>query len=88
MTETIEPMVLDDAEKQQFAQQLVVQARESEIDLVGTGGRVVRAGRHGAHWAEVREPSGFLRWSSGLVVGGFPGGVSARPHDGVVWRTT
>jgi len=49
MTETIEPMVLDDAEKQQFAQQLVVQARESEIDLVGTGGRVVRTGRHGAH---------------------------------------
>ena len=38
VAETIEPMVLDDAEKKQLAQQLVTQAREAGIDLVGPGG--------------------------------------------------
>ncbi|GIG30841.1 IS256 family transposase [Cellulomonas marina] len=38
MTETIEPMVLDDEEKKELAQRLVAQAREAGIDLVGPDG--------------------------------------------------
>src|SRR5665647_3172532 len=38
MTETIEPMALDDAEKKQFARQMVAQARESGVGLVGPDG--------------------------------------------------
>ncbi len=38
MTETIEPMVLDEADKARLAQQLVAQARSAGIDLVGPDG--------------------------------------------------
>jgi putative transposase len=38
MTETIEPVVLDDVERQRLAQRLVDQAREQGVDLVGPGG--------------------------------------------------
>lgn len=38
MTETIEPVELDDDEKQQIAQRLVDQAKEQGVDLVGPGG--------------------------------------------------
>jgi len=38
MTETIEPMVLDEDERQVLAHRLVDQAREEGVDLVGPGG--------------------------------------------------
>ena len=38
MTETIEPMVMGEDDKQALAQRLVDQAREAGIDLVGPGG--------------------------------------------------
>ena len=38
MTETIEPVELDEDEKQQIAQRLVDQAKEQGVDLVGPGG--------------------------------------------------
>ena len=38
MTDTIEPMVLDEEEKKEFAQRLVAQAREAGMDLVGPDG--------------------------------------------------
>ena len=37
MAETIEPMALDDAEEKQPAPQMVAQARESGVGLVGPG---------------------------------------------------
>jgi putative transposase len=38
MTDTIEPVELDEDEKQEIAQRLVDQAREQGVDLVGPGG--------------------------------------------------
>jgi transposase-like protein len=38
MTDTIEPVELDEDEKQQIAQRLVDQAKEQGVDLVGPGG--------------------------------------------------
>ncbi|GAC1594668.1 MAG: IS256 family transposase [Acidimicrobiales bacterium] len=38
MTETIEPVMLDEEEKQQLAQRLVDQAKAEGVDLVGPGG--------------------------------------------------
>jgi len=38
MAEKIEPMALDDAEKKQFARQMVAQAREPGVGLVGPDG--------------------------------------------------
>ena len=38
MTDTIEPMRLDEDEKQQLAQRLVDQAKAEGVDLVGPGG--------------------------------------------------
>ena len=38
MTDTIEPMELDEDEKQRLAQRLVDQAKEQGVDLVGPGG--------------------------------------------------
>lgn len=38
MTDTIEPVVLDEDEKQRLAQRLVDQAKEQGVDLVGPGG--------------------------------------------------
>ena len=42
MTETIEPMVMGEDDKQALAQRLVDQAREAGIDLVGPGGLLTR----------------------------------------------
>jgi hypothetical protein len=38
MTDTIEPVELDEDEKQKLAQRLVDQAKEQGVDLVGPGG--------------------------------------------------
>lgn len=38
MTDTIEPVELDEDEKQRLAQRLVDQAKEQGVDLVGPGG--------------------------------------------------
>jgi putative transposase len=38
MTDTIEPVDLDEDEKQQIAQRLVDQGREQGVDLLGPGG--------------------------------------------------
>ncbi len=38
MTDTIEPMELDEDEKQALAQRLVDQAKAEGVDLVGPGG--------------------------------------------------
>ena len=38
MTDTIEPVELDEDEKQEIAQRLVDQAKEQGVDLVGPGG--------------------------------------------------
>ena len=38
MTGTIEPMELDEDEKQRLARRLVDQAKEQDVDLVGPGG--------------------------------------------------
>lgn len=40
MTDTIEPVVLDEDEKQALAQRLVDQAKDEGADLIGPGGRL------------------------------------------------
>ena len=71
MTETIEPMMMGEDDKQALAHRLVDQAREAGVDLVGPGGLLTGLTKQVLEAALEEELTGLF----GHVVGGEGRGV-------------